>query len=79
MYRWGYTYVGYNQLSVMQQTICGKKCDVPLPDIALFTKLCLDSLIYIFKSYMKTAKIIVNNLINENIFPLMFSSVRQDG
>ncbi len=54
--------------------------------MALFTKLCLNTLTYIFfylfitiKSDMKTGQKIVNNLINENIFPLKVSSLRQDG
>ncbi len=52
--------------------------------MTLFTKRCLDILIYIFvlfiaiKNDKKTAQKIVNNLINENIFPLKVSSMRQD-
>ncbi len=52
----------------------------------LFTKQILDNSIYVFfllfitiKSDMKIAQKIVYNLINENIFPLKVSSLRQDG
>ncbi len=53
--------------------------------MALFTKVCLDTLIYIFllfitiKSDIKSAQKIVNNLINENIFPFKVSPLRQAG
>ncbi len=54
--------------------------------MALFTKLCMDALLYMFY-YSKATKIdtntdekIMNHLMNKNILPLIkVSSLRQDG